>query len=68
MFEGVVSFIEPDQSGRYREEAFEISDEEMTELSDLIQKTAEEIHSLSFWNKRCGDSACRYCEMRETLK
>ncbi|MBI1998921.1 MAG: ATP-dependent helicase [Parcubacteria group bacterium] len=68
VFLGVISFIEPDQSGRYREEAFEISDEEVAELSALIQKTAEEIHSLSFWNKRCGDGACKYCMMRETLK
>ncbi|MBI3074821.1 MAG: ATP-dependent helicase [Parcubacteria group bacterium] len=67
MFEGVISFVEPDQSGRYHEEAFEISDEEVAELSALIQKTAEEIHSLSFWNKRCDDRACHYCGMRNLL-
>lgn len=66
-FLGVVEFIEPDASGRYRREVFAVSNEEVVVLEETIQKIAAEIHSLAFWNRRCPDRACRYCAMRNLL-
>ena len=64
MEHGVIDFLEPDQKGRYRREVFIISDEEMNELKSSIKVVADEIQTLSFWNKRCSDTACEFCEMR----
>ncbi len=67
MHSGTLDFIEPDDSGKYRKEEFEITDEEVRELTALIQKTAEEIITLSFWNERCNEKKCEYCKLRDLI-
>lgn len=64
MQEGVIEFVEPDEKDRIRTEAFEIPDEDMTALEELIRKTAGEILSLSFWNDPCDEEACAWCAIR----
>ena len=67
MADGIIDFVEPDEKGKYHKETFVVHDEEVSALKELIGKTAREIYSLSFWNARCDEKDCRYCEMREML-
>ena len=68
MKEGAIEFIEPDQKGRYKRESFFIDSSDVKELKDLLQKTSQEILSLSFWDKFCDDKDCEYCKLRWLLK
>ena len=65
MREGEIDFVEPDKkSGKYKKFTFTITDEHVRELTELIQQTATDILSLSFWNKKCDDGDCEWCRMR----
>lgn len=68
MKEGMIDFIEPNDKGDYKKEAFEVTKENVIELEDLIKKVAEEIVNLSFWDNRCDDKDCNYCKLRELMK
>lgn len=68
MQSGTLDFIEPEESGKYKKEVFEITDAEVVDLAELIKKTAEEILSLSFWNSRCDDKECEYCKLRNLMQ
>lgn len=68
MVSGDIDFIEPDDKGQYHREHFEITDEEVNELKELIQKTAHEILDLSFWDARCDKKDCEYCALRLAMK
>ena len=66
MEKGVVDFIEP-QNDKWKKEEFEVSEEDVEELKETIKEVAEEITTLAFWNKRCGDKDCEYCKLREMI-
>ncbi len=68
MVSAEIDFLEPDEKGRYRKEKFIISDDEVSELKQTIQKTALEILDFSFWDKTCGEKDCEWCKLRETMK
>ncbi len=68
MISGDVDFIEPDEKGKYHKEHFEITKEEVLELENEIRRVADEIINLSFWNKKCEDKECRYCDLRRMIK
>ncbi len=66
MTSGEIDFVEPDKkSGKFRKEKFVISSEDTSALESQIRQSADEILSLSFWNKRCDDARCYYCSLRE---
>ncbi len=67
MEEGVIDFIEPNDTGRYKKDNFIIEDQEVEELEALIKKVAAEILSLAFWDRRCDDKKCEYCKLREVM-
>jgi DNA helicase-2/ATP-dependent DNA helicase PcrA len=62
--EGVIEFVEPDESGHIRTESFEISDQDVKDLEVSITKAAHEILSLSFWNTPCEEKDCKWCTYR----
>jgi RecB family exonuclease len=64
MRDGIIEFIEPDEKGNIRTEAFPITDEEVSALEALIRKSAAEILSLSFWNDPCDEEECPWCSLR----
>lgn len=64
MQEGVIEFVEPDDAGRIRTEAFEIPDADVSALLELVRKAAGEIMTLSFWNDPCDTEGCSWCQMR----
>lgn len=68
MQSGEIDFTEANDSGKYKQESFVITDEEVTELEELIKKSAKEILALSFWDKRCDRPDCQYCALRELMK
>ncbi|MEK7078365.1 MAG: ATP-dependent DNA helicase [Patescibacteria group bacterium] len=67
MAAGVIDFIEPDDKGRFKKESFKISAADLSDLKNLIAHTANEILNLKFWDKRCDDKKCEYCQLREFL-
>lgn len=68
MTSGEISFVEPDERGRYHSELFEIMPEEKSMLRDRILTVSDEILNLSFWGKRCDDPKCEYCDLRQKMK
>ncbi len=64
MKEGIIEFVEPDDKGHIRTEAFTITDGEVDALVATIQKSALEITTLSFWNTPCEDADCQWCTLR----
>ena len=67
MVSGDIDFIEPDTKGGYHRESFVIEEREVGELRRLALQTADEIRSLAFWDRRCGESDCEYCALRELM-
>ena len=67
MTKGIIEFLEPNDSGRIKWEEFEIKESEVDELKKTIVRVAEEITSLSFWDKYCDEKDCDYCGYRRLL-
>jgi len=65
---GILDFIEPNGRGIYKHEVFELADIDTQSLVQEIRRVAGEIISLNFWNRRCGNSDCTYCVLRETME
>ncbi len=65
---GELDFIEPDDKGNYKKESFEITAEDEKEVLDLIGKTATQIATLDFWNKKCEDKNCEFCKLRDIMR
>ena len=68
MAEGAIVFVEPDGRGKAHREAFEITKGEVAILEKLVADVAEEIRTLSFWNKGCHQPDCQYCRLREGIR
>lgn len=67
MGEGVLDFIEPTQSGAFKQEAFVIGADETHELEEDIRRAAEAVQALSFWDVRCGREDCEDCVLRDMM-
>jgi len=67
MERGIIEFLEPDNGGKYKKEEFIIEDREVAELKKTIIRAADEITSLTFWNKTCDDPTCEYCGYRKLI-
>lgn len=64
---GVIDFVQPNSSGNFKKEFFEITDNEVKELEEIITQVSKEILDLSFWDKRCDDHNCEYCRLRDFI-
>jgi hypothetical protein len=62
-----VDFIEPMPSGNYKKEMFEVTQEEINALEKEIIRIGSEIIEGVFWEKRCDDATCEYCELRDLM-
>ncbi len=67
MVSGEIDFVEPNDSGKYKKEKFEISESDVTELKETIKQVADEVLNLKFWDKTCDDKDCEYCELRKLM-
>jgi len=65
---GAVEFLRPDDKGRYVREEFGIGQKEVDALVQEIKRVADEIINLKFWDKRCDDSNCEFCRLRELVR
>ncbi|MES2436716.1 MAG: ATP-dependent DNA helicase [Patescibacteria group bacterium] len=68
MTTGIIDFLESDTEGRFKKEAFTISQEEVDELEILIKKTAKEIYDFSFWQSVCSKKDCEFCRLRKLME
>lgn len=67
MSNGIIEFVEPNESGAYKREIFEITVKESDELLKRIIEVSNNIINLSFWNTKCDDRDCKYCKLSEYL-
>lgn len=67
MVEGVIEFVEPTSAGQIKSESFVISSEEEQELEATIIDVANQIRTLSFWEKTCEDPGCLFCGLRQMM-
>ncbi|MBI2100388.1 MAG: ATP-dependent helicase [Candidatus Vogelbacteria bacterium] len=61
---GLIDFIEPDEKGRYHQEEFALTDDEVNNLKELVLETANNILNLKFFTTGCGKKDCEYCRLR----
>ncbi len=67
MREGMIDFVEPNASGAYKRETFDILPEDTVTLEDTIRRVADEILNLQFWDRRCDDEHCKECAVRDVM-
>lgn len=67
VIEGVIDFIDTDVKGKIRSEVFEITKQQVGELEKLILRVSKEIINLEFWDFRCNDKDCEYCQLRALM-
>ncbi|HEY4493062.1 MAG TPA: ATP-dependent DNA helicase [Candidatus Paceibacterota bacterium] len=67
MLTGEIDFVEPNSSGNYKKEKFEISEEKVAELTQKIAEVSNNIVTLSFWQERCKEKNCRWCALRDVM-
>lgn len=68
MTSGEIDFTEPDDTGKYHKEKFPVSEDDVLMLSGDIRKIVKEISTFSFWDKKCDDKKCEYCQARGMMK
>lgn len=68
MEEGRIEFIEPNTSGAYKTESFEITSDDRKSIENLVREKALEIYNVSYWDTYCDDPKCEYCPLRRAMK
>ncbi len=68
MISGEIDFTEPDNAGKYHKEKFSIFKSDVEKLENQIKEIVKEISTFSFWDKKCDDKKCEYCELRGMIK
>jgi DNA helicase-2/ATP-dependent DNA helicase PcrA len=64
MVDGVLEFVEPNETGETKSETFEITDGEVKELEVSILEAVKAITTLAFWNDPCDTEDCPWCALR----
>ena len=67
MVSGELDFVEPEANGKFKKDKIEVSDEDVEKLIELIKQKANEIYSLTFWDKNCGEKDCEYCTLGKSF-
>lgn len=67
MKEGTIDFVEPTDSGVYKQERFTISEEDQENLVKTINDIADELLSGAFVEKGCKKKTCEWCRLSESL-
>ncbi len=65
MDKGGIIFVEADVKGAFHQEVFDIDPLQVEELKNQILVVAKQVNTLSFWDQRCADPACSYCQLRD---
>ena len=68
MEKAIIDFLEPNSSGNYQRYEYIIQNDEVIALEKLILQCSDEIINLTFWDKRCDDPKCTYCQLRSFIK
>lgn len=67
MVGGVIDFVEPTESGSFKSEYFDVTDEQVRELEEQINVVGKQIWDVTFWDQRCADAECEYCQLRDLV-
>ncbi|MEK7208917.1 MAG: ATP-dependent DNA helicase [Patescibacteria group bacterium] len=58
-----LDFIEPNPKGEYKKERFELTDDAVAELKELVEKTVAEIRAFKFFHRGCARPSCEACTL-----
>jgi len=64
----ILDFIKPNDRGLFKREAFILVADEKNMIRELVQKVWQDIYDLAFWDERCSDKKCEWCELRNKMK
>ncbi len=64
----IIDFIEPNDRGIYKQEIFEIANQEVVELEIKLNEISDEIVSGKFLYKGCNDSDCPGCRLHKMMR
>lgn len=67
MVSGEIDFVEPNDRGIYKKEKFIITPEETAFLHGQLMAMAKEVYDVAFWDRRCDEKECEYCELRNNI-
>ena len=65
MRDAVLDFLMPDVKGRFKQEVFAPSDQEVSELKNEIIRVTKEIVTMNFAG--CHEKDCKYCGLRAMM-
>lgn len=68
MNQGIIQFVEPDDSGNYRKEGFFVEVEEVKGIIELINKITREVVSGDFMEKGCEEKDCQFCRLARAIR
>ena len=59
-----LDFVEKNKKGKFEQHTFPVNKEDIEDLKEQINKSAEEILSLEFLKKGCGKKDCEWCSFQ----
>ncbi len=71
MRDGIIDFVEPNEkTGKYRQEQFIVTDEDVLNMEEVIRTVAQGIVDLSFWNESADEetTGAFYAGLAELLQ
>jgi DNA helicase-2/ATP-dependent DNA helicase PcrA len=66
--DAVLDFVQPDTKGRFKQEQFFVSDDDVADIKQTIARVSNEIFSLTFWDTRCDKKDCDSCALRNLMR
>lgn len=60
-------FVEPDEKGRFHAERICIDTDAVHTLTETLHTVFNEIRTLSFWDRYCGEAECEFCELKRMM-
>jgi DNA helicase-2/ATP-dependent DNA helicase PcrA len=67
MVSGEIDFVNPDQNGQFKKEAFSITEEDVGGLKEAISKMLTEVKEGAYLNTCCDDAKCEFCALSKII-
>lgn len=65
MEEGMIDFVEPNDTGKYRTETFGLDEIPYEKMLEELDAAIHDIRTFGFENRFCDDPKCEYCALRK---
>jgi DNA helicase II / ATP-dependent DNA helicase PcrA len=65
---GEIDFIEPDEKGKYRKEVFDLTNQDVVDMRELLENTLMKIYAMDFFDEGCDEKDCEMCKLSKIIK